>query len=283
MLSSTLVTQPDMLAAQATSRPSAASVTAIREPVSPEERSGYRQPGACRTIGASGTSLLFAAALGAMLWVPSSTLVRMVPASRLAVTFELAPTPTAPKAVPIDVPPGPLQHEQEASSANKPKAEIVPKVDVPTTRAAPAPADPSPVHETTEQPSTAAKPVEQTTAPPAVARVADVVAARANTASAEQTARANWQSLLLGHLKDFLRYPRQAQSSRQEGIALVTLTVDRRGNVLAARLDRGSGYPALDSEAVAMVRRGSPVPPPSADIGGDPIVVTIPIQFSLRR
>ncbi|MGN8000186.1 energy transducer TonB family protein [Sphingomonas sp. 22176] len=109
------------------------------------------------------------------------------------------------------------------------------------------------------------------------------VGPRTNSASTAQVALANWQSELLGHLKRFLRYPRPSQSAREEGIAKVTITVDRQGQVLGARLARGSGYPMLDGEAVAMMRRGSPVPPPGADIPGDPVIVTIPILFSLRR
>jgi protein TonB len=134
-----------------------------------------------------------------------------------------------------------------------------------------------------EEASTATRRVDQTTAPPAIANEAPTVVARTNSASTAQAALANWESELLGHLKRFLRYPRPSQSAREEGIAQVTITVDRQGHVLGARLARGSGYPMLDSEAVAMVRRGSPVPPPSADIPGDPVIVTIPILFSLRR
>jgi protein TonB len=41
-----------------------------------------------------------------------------------------------------------------------------------------------------------------------------------------------------------------------------------------------SGNAALDAEAVAMARRASPLPKPSADIAGDNLNLTVPIRFS---
>ncbi|WP_084445649.1 energy transducer TonB family protein [Sphingomonas sp. TDK1] len=243
------------------------------------ERSRYEPPTAGRRLGISGTALLFGAALAIMVWLPQSPLVRIAPSARMAVTFELAPTPAAPPAPPAEVPPGPLQQEQETASTSR-------SVTPPAPQILPLPEQNQPAAAAAAQPeeaSTAARRVEQTTAPPAIANQASTVAARTNSASTAQAALANWQSELLGHLKRFLRYPRPSQSAREEGIAQVTITVDRQGHVLGARLARGSGYPMLDGEAVAMVRRGSPVPPPDADIPGDPVIVTIPILFSLRR
>jgi len=249
------------------------------------ERGGYRQPAACRAFGSGGTVCMFAMAIGIALWVPHSPVARIMPSAPLAVTFELAPVASAPPAQPVDVPPGPERHEQEASSEARPKAEPktvdlpIPIVPLRSISGAPPPA---PSDRAAEQASADAPAVERTTAPPVVPNPGAAVAARVTSASAEQAALANWQSRLLGHLKRVLRYPRQARSGRQEGVALVTATVDRQGKVLSARLNRGSGYPMLDSEAVATVRRASPVPPPTEEIRGDPVVVTIPIQFSLR-
>ena len=243
---------------------------------------GYRPPRSSRAFGLGGTVLLFAAAISAFLLVLQSPAVRPAPASRLAVTFELATVPAAPPAPPVEVPPGPVQHEQEASTAARPISQPVPPV-IPLPAPPPDAAGPIAEGKAADRPASDRRAVEQTTAPPSVATASAAVAARVNTASMEKAALANWQSALLGHLKGFLRYPRQAQSARQEGIALVSVSVDRQGRVLAVRIERGSGYPALDSEAVAMVRRGSPMPPPTADIRGDPVSVTIPIQFSLRR
>jgi protein TonB len=102
------------------------------------------------------------------------------------------------------------------------------------------------------------------------------------TASAERAAQANWQGDILAHLRPLLRYPRMAERDGQQGIALVAIGVDRQGMVRSARIARGSGYPLLDAEALATVKRGSPLPAPTADIPGDPVSVELPIQFSLH-
>ncbi|WP_168356043.1 energy transducer TonB [Sphingomonas gei] len=228
-----------------------------------------------------GTLLLFSVALYGFLLVLQSPLVRVSPASRQAVAFELASIPVAPPAPPVEQPPGAVQHQQEASSA-QPKSRLQPlEAVLPAPMSQPA--DIAADGQASDPSSSDARAVEQSTAPPAVAKVGTTVAARSNAAAAEQAAAANWQSALLGHLKGFLRYPRQAQSARQEGVTLVSVTVDRQGKLLSARVVRGSGYPILDGEALATVRRGSPVPPPTSEIRGDPVTVSIPIQFSLRR
>jgi protein TonB len=244
--------------------------------------SAYRQPAACRAVGSTGTLCLFAIAIAILLWIPRSPIARTVPAAPLAVTFELAPAPSAPPAPPVDVPAGPVQHVQETARADgaerelDPIAPVLPKIPALPTTTAPAAG-------TTEQASSQARPVERTAAPPAMTDPGTTLAARVTSASAERAALANWQSQLLGHLKTHLRFPRQAERSRQQGVALVSVRVDRQGRVLHARIERGSGYPMLDSEALATVHRGSPVPPPTADVRGDPVTVTIPIQFALRR
>jgi protein TonB len=251
------------------------------------ERSRYEQPAACRVLGSTGTVCLFAIAIGIVLWVPHSPVARVAPAAPLAVAFDLEAVPAAPPAQPVDVPPGVEQHEQEESSAAKPKmdpkeapiAQLKPVALLLATLSSSA----APSDQPAEHASSEAHAVERTTSPPTVTKPSPTVAARVTSASAEQAALADWQSQLLGHLKVFLHYPRQARRSRQEGVVLVSVRVDRQGNVLEARIDRGSGYPALDNEAIATVRRGSPVPPPTAKIRGDPVTVTIPIQFSLRR
>jgi protein TonB len=92
-----------------------------------------------------------------------------------------------------------------------------------------------------------------------------------------------WQGLLLGRLKQYRRYPRRAESAGQEGVVHVRFTVDRRGVVLTSRIDRSSGYPLLDDEILATVQRANPMPPPPPEIGGDPVEVVVPVDFSLRK
>lgn len=250
----------------------------IARDAQPARGQGYHPSGGCRLFGIGGTLLLAVLTLGILLWAGHAPVTPATPAPRPAMTFALAPLPAAPPAPPLQVPPGPEAHEQDASALAEPPRETRPVETV-----VPTPLSPPMTASATAAPSAAAQANARTTAPPAASATAATVAARVSTASAGQAALVNWQSALLGHLKRFLRFPRQAERSGQQGVVLVALTVDRQGNVLAARIERGSGYPPLDGEALATVRRGSPVPPPTADIAGDPVSVVIPIHFSLRR
>jgi protein TonB len=49
--------------------------------------------------------------------------------------------------------------------------------------------------------------------------------------------------------------------------------------VVSARLISSSGDRALDEEAVALLHRASPTPPPPAQMGGSVISLTVPIRF----
>ncbi len=90
-----------------------------------------------------------------------------------------------------------------------------------------------------------------------------------------------WQAELLRCLARARRYPPAARLGREEGIAYVEFTLDRSGHVLRARLATGSGFASLDAEAVALIYRADPLPPPP---GSAPEVVTVklPIVFRLN-
>jgi protein TonB len=95
-----------------------------------------------------------------------------------------------------------------------------------------------------------------------VAPPAPTSAARENIAAQAQTAKADWQARVLGHLRQYRRYPRAAESAAQQGIATLAITLDRQGRVLEVALRHGSGYALLDAEALATARRASPCPRP---------------------
>jgi protein TonB len=118
---------------------------------------------------------------------------------------------------------------------------------------------------------------EQTTAPVAQAQAAAQAAAPASgSPSASPAANASWRGSLIAHLNRFKRFPNGASP----GTVQVAFSIDRGGRVLSARLVRGSGDAALDDEAVAMIRRASPVPAPPDGIGGSSIALAVPVRFS---
>ena len=73
--------------------------------------------------------------------------------------------------------------------------------------------------------------------------------------------RATWEKKLLAHLDRHKRYP--AGSARKSAATVVVnFELDRMGHVLSASIVKGSGDPAFDEAALAMVRRSDPVPQP---------------------
>lgn len=195
-----------------------------------------------------------------------------------ALMLELAPMAQAPPAPPREVATGPLQQQQQRQ-APTPLQHARPKVPPQPQGDLPPPRTPQP----TPSADTADANVAQTSAPPQIAAdAAQRYAAAQTTAGQRSTAHATWQGLLLGHLQQHRRYPRQAERLRQQGVAYVRFAVFRDGRVSAARIERGSGHALLDQETLDTVARASPVPAPPAEVAGDPVQVMVPVSFFLR-
>lgn len=219
------------------------------------------------------------ALLGAALHWRTRDPIEPTTATLAAMMIDLTPLPTAPPSPPTEVPPGLLQEaqmyrESELESLPQPKLELLPDLDAVGDLYTPPP----------EAATASAPGAEQTSAPPAVNAAPDTrYAAEQTTVGSSDQAVVTWQSVLLGHLERFKRYPRRAERLRQEGVVYVRFSVDRRGNVHNGRLERSSGYPALDEETLAVVQRANPVPPPPPEIAGDPVEVMVPVTFYLGR
>lgn len=87
----------------------------------------------------------------------------------------------------------------------------------------------------------------------------------------------------MAHIAQYKSYPSIAQANDWTGTALVRFTFRRDGTVIGVELVRGSGHAALDQAALSTLRRASPLPPPPASVAGDPITLTLPLQFSLDQ
>jgi protein TonB len=83
-------------------------------------------------------------------------------------------------------------------------------------------------------------------------------------------------------LRRNLRYPNIAREQGIMGVAMVHFSIARDGTVLAPRLLRGSGSVMLDQEALALLRRVSPLPPLPPAMPGAQASVVVPIGFDLR-
>ncbi|MBB2202281.1 TonB family protein [Gluconacetobacter tumulisoli] len=129
-------------------------------------------------------------------------------------------------------------------------------------------------------------PASETTAPPSSeAPPAPTQAAPAPGSSASQESRdpVSWQGALLARLEEYKRYPAEAQADRQEGTVMLHFAMDRKGHVLSASIEGSSGHGLLDQETLALVRRAEPLPPPPDTVTGDPITLTVPVEFCLNQ
>lgn len=239
----------------------------------------------------SGSAVLVAHLLAAAVlwWWPAWHAPEPVPLHAQAVMVELAAATRAPSALPTELPPGSLQQEQAARTAvpgrdpTPPRPpeprQVVAENNVALSRQVPA------VTQARGQPQqdSDSAPASDASAPPSVqAPQSHQYQASEAVAGTTSRALADWQGQVLGHLERFKRFPRVAQRRRYEGVVQMRYAVDRQGNVLDASVARSSGHDALDAEALAAVRRASPLPPPPTDIPGDPVKVTTPVEFFLR-
>ena len=92
----------------------------------------------------------------------------------------------------------------------------------------------------------------------------------------------SWQTSLLRQLQRFKRYPATAQSRKEEGVVLLSFSLDRSGHVLAHSITHSSGHADLDNEVMAMIMRAEPLPPFPDSMKQPRIDLTVPIRFSLR-
>jgi periplasmic protein TonB len=143
---------------------------------------------------------------------------------------------------PEEKPPEPVKPKEQEASKPQPEAKKAQKV------------------------TSAPKPV---VAPKAKANVAP------SSGEAFSMSMATWRGSVIAHLN---RNKRSPGGSR--GVATVAFSIDRGGRVISARLVRSSGSAALDAEAVALVRRASPVPPPPSNVKGGSILLSAPVRVS---
>jgi protein TonB len=117
--------------------------------------------------------------------------------------------------------------------------------------------------------------------PPARPPGARAAASAASPASPARGAAeiAAYRSALLAKIRGAARYPEAARERGATGVATVRFALDSVGALTLADLAQSSGDRELDDEALAAVRRASPLPSPPA---GAPRAYSAPIRFDLR-
>ncbi len=250
--------------------------------------SDVRPVAAQRTAFGTAALGVHIALLRALLGAAAPTLPAEVspPAVDLFPVVDPAPEAAAPAAVqPPAAPPAepsPAPEPPAAPQAPPPMPQLVapPRLPAPPR---PRPARLVPTPSARRSPSQEAVPPQAHPAPAAApSSEAIAPAAPASPAPSDPNAVPAWQGRLLGQLQRAERYPDAARQAGQDGVALVGFTMDRAGQVLAVRLVRSSGSPALDGEAVAVVRRAGPLPAPPPEMPGQTLTLTVPIRFTLQ-
>jgi protein TonB len=124
----------------------------------------------------------------------------------------------------------------------------------------------------TAQRTMAAAPPLAEPAPPAVAAP---VAQRGQ-------GRDSFIARLLAQLNRFKQYPAAARKAHIEGVVLLHFVMDESGHVTKAEIQKSSGRPALDNEALALMARAQPLPALPADFPTRTLDAVVPIEFSLN-
>ena len=92
----------------------------------------------------------------------------------------------------------------------------------------------------------------------------------------------SYQVRLLRYLASYRRYPAAARARHQEGVVFVRFAMDRHGNVLSSEIEKRSRFAALNEEALTVFKRANPLPAPPPELAGDPLLLVMPVEFSLR-
>ncbi len=214
-----------------------------------------------------------------------------------AAAIEVGVEMTAPRAEATDVPPGPDSAASAASPAlaeqkAEPKDTELPK-DTPAKSDDP---DRAVTPDDTKRPvekeakvaavSTSAS-KQSDTAEDAATPGSDTMpqglrsfAPAPGTGDTARRLRAAWRRGLLAHLDKHKRYP--ANRAHKSAELLVSFVLDRMGHVLSTSVVKGSGDPAFDEAALAMIKHSDPMPPPPSAIPDEGLNFTLPVIFRAK-
>jgi TonB family protein len=204
---------------------------------------------------------------------------------------------SSPKQDPSDLPPGPESDASVATPAMPEQKAEVKETDLP--KAIPTETeDPDRV----VTPNDVKKPIEddakvatvqtqasqesaaaEATATPTVEdapRAEKSVAPAQGIGASLQRVKVKWEKELVAHFDRHKRYP--ADRALKGAEVVVSIVLDRVGHVLSASIAKGSGDPAFDDAALAMVHRSDPVPQPPPAVADEGLSFTLPVNFRTK-
>jgi protein TonB len=226
-----------------------------------------------------------AGAIGLLVWRVPIQPAEPPPA---AIMIDLAPLPTPLPAI-APPPPEPVQLPEPLPPLPEPPPAPAPAPAVALPPPPPKPIEPKRPRHRIERPTPPAprpEPLPQVHAEPAAPAPPPAAPQRAapmpSVAPPAPEILSQFARTLLAHLERLKRYPRDARLRREEGVVYLRFVMDRVGKVLSARIERGSGYAALDAEVLALIARAAPLPPLPPDLPQAQLELTVPVQFHLR-
>ena len=230
-------------------------------------------------------SVVLHALLGAALFLELSHRSDPAPSAPEAIAIQIMPAPASPPTPQNDTAIGPKRVENHPQHVSLAKADVrMPPAPV-IREVIPEPIAP-PKPQTAVQPPQPKPAAEESTAPSAVeAPVKTAAAAPVQGASSAAVSRAEqtWEGLVLAQIERKKRFPSEAERAGQQDLIYIDVTVDRRGRVLKAIVERSQHFPALDNAALDAIHRASPLPAPPNSEAGDTITFAVPIEFYINH
>jgi periplasmic protein TonB len=207
------------------------------------------------------------------------------------------PMPLQPLQQPSIVPPSPpivppSTPVNPALAAPTPPVETAPIPDLPKlpegeVAPLPKPAEPPPpVNKPEEKKPAQTKPVPQKqtqkTPPKQKSQQAQLPIAPSTGAMQKANPVTLWQLAVIKRLAPYMRWPDDAPYWIDTAAPQVRITIDRQGHVLRASVVQSSGYESFDKAARKIFKRALTLPPPPAELPGDPLTFNMAVTFDQR-
>ncbi len=111
------------------------------------------------------------------------------------------------------------------------------------------------------------------------------VSASAVSKVATNTARKNYESILITWLNKHKKYPNVARRRGHEGTVILKFEMDAEGNLLFYQIQKASRHDSLNKAVIKMIKQASPMPPVPNELrsGQSKFSYTVPIHFVLNR
>jgi protein TonB len=126
--------------------------------------------------------------------------------------------------------------------------------------------------------------VEAQSQPQPLAQASAAAVVQRPSVKARPSAQADFGWLaesLWRRIEDLKRYPSLARSRRWEGRVVVEAVIRHDGEILDCQIAESSGHGVLDQDALAVLRRASPLPL-KHPLGRDQVTILLPITYRLH-